>query len=93
MISRRVGGTAALVDAWRLDDLDGKPEGLAFTAQGHAVVGLDTRKPRRNLTLLEPEVAVFWALKASCRSGRAAPIRLGRARAWFKTRSADFVTT
>jgi hypothetical protein len=50
------GGTAALVDAWRLDDLDGKPEGLAFTAQGHAVVGLDTRKPRRNLVLLEPAV-------------------------------------
>jgi hypothetical protein len=51
------GGTAALVDAWGLDDLDGKPEGLAFTAQGHAVVGLDTRKPRRNLVLLEPAVA------------------------------------
>jgi hypothetical protein len=51
------GGAAALVDEWRLDDLDGKPEGLAFTAQGHAVVGLDTRKPRRNLVLLEPAVA------------------------------------
>jgi hypothetical protein len=51
------GGTAELVDAWRLDDLDGKPEGLAFTAQGHAVVGLDTRKPRRNLVLLEPAIA------------------------------------
>jgi hypothetical protein len=25
--------------------------------QGHAVVGLDTRKPRRNLALLEPAVA------------------------------------
>ena len=51
------GGTAALVDAWRLGDLDGKPEGLAFTAQGHAVVGLDTRKARRNLVLLKPAVA------------------------------------
>lgn len=51
------GGVAALVDAWRLGDLDGKPEGLAFTAQGCAVVGLDTRKPRRNLVLLEPAVA------------------------------------
>jgi len=51
------GGTAALLDAWRLGDLDGKPEGLAFTAQGHAIVGLDTRKPRRNLVLLEPAVA------------------------------------
>ena len=46
---------ALFIDA--LDDLDGKPEGLAFTAQGHAVVGLDTRKPRRNLVLLEPPVA------------------------------------
>jgi hypothetical protein len=51
------GGAAALLDAWRLGDLDGKPEGLAFTAQGSAVVGLDTRKPRRNLVLLEPAVA------------------------------------
>jgi hypothetical protein len=51
------GGTATLLDAWQLGDLDGKPEGLAFTAQGRAIVGLDTRKPRRNLLLLEPEVA------------------------------------
>ena len=51
------GGTAALLDAWRLGDLDGKPEGLAFTAQGCAIVGLDTRKARRNLVLLEPAVA------------------------------------
>jgi hypothetical protein len=51
------GGTAALVNAWRLGDLDGKPEGLAFTAEGCAIVGLDTRKARRNLVLLEPAVA------------------------------------
>jgi hypothetical protein len=51
------GGAASLLDAWRLGDLDGKPEGLAFTAQGQAVVGLDTRKARRNLVLLEPAVA------------------------------------
>jgi hypothetical protein len=51
------GGAAALLDAWRLGDLDGKPEGLAFTAEGRAVVALDTRKPRRNLLLLEPAVA------------------------------------
>ena len=50
------GGTAAVLDAWRLGDLDGKPEGLAFTAQGRAIVGLDTRKSRRNLVLLEPAV-------------------------------------
>jgi hypothetical protein len=52
-----VGGTATLLDAWRLDDLDGKPEGLSFTAQGRAIVGLDTRKARRNLVLLEPPIA------------------------------------
>ena len=51
------GGAAALVDAWRLGDLDGKPEGLAFAAEGHAIVGLDTRKPRQNLVLLEPAIA------------------------------------
>jgi len=51
------GGTASLVNSWRLGDLDGKPEGLAFTAEGRAIVGLDTRKARRNLVLLEPAVA------------------------------------
>ena len=51
------GGTAALLDAWQLGDINGKPEGLAFTAQGRAIVGLDTRKQRRNLVLLEPAVA------------------------------------
>ena len=51
------GGSASLLDAWRLDDVDGKPEGLAFTAEGRAIVGLDTRKARRNLVLLEPAVA------------------------------------
>jgi len=51
------GGTAALLDAWRLGEMDGKPEGLAFTAEGRAIVGLDTRKKRRNLILMEPAVA------------------------------------
>jgi hypothetical protein len=51
------GGTAALLAAWWLGDLDGKPEGLSFTAEGRAIVGLDTRKPRQNLVLLEPAVA------------------------------------
>jgi hypothetical protein len=51
------GGIAALLDAWRIAELDGKPEGLAFTAQGRAIVGLDTRKARRNLVLLEPAIA------------------------------------
>jgi len=51
------GGTATLLEAWQLGDLDGKPEGLAFTALGRAVVGLDTRKARRNLVLLDPAIA------------------------------------
>jgi hypothetical protein len=51
------GGTADLVKAWRIGELDGKPEGLAFTAQGCAVLGLDTRKRRNNLVLLEPAIA------------------------------------
>jgi hypothetical protein len=51
------GGAAGLLAAWPLGDLDGKPEGLAFTPQGHAIVALDTRKARRNLVLLEPPVA------------------------------------
>jgi hypothetical protein len=51
------GGAASHLSAWSLGDLDGKPEGLAFTPQGHAIVGLDTRKARRNLVLLEPAIS------------------------------------
>jgi hypothetical protein len=51
------GGIVELTDVWRLDDLKGKPEGLAFTAEGRAIVALDKRKPRRNLVLLEPAIA------------------------------------
>jgi hypothetical protein len=51
------GGTAVLLDTWRLGDLNGKPEGLAFSRRGRAIVGLDTRKARRNLVLLEPAIA------------------------------------
>ena len=40
-----------------LIDLDGKPERLALTAQGRAIVGPDTRKPRRYLVLLKPAIA------------------------------------
>ena len=35
------GGVATLTAAWRLDDLNGKPEGLAFARTGHAIVALD----------------------------------------------------
>ena len=57
MISRRAAAPLRSLMRGELGDLGGKPEGLAFTAQGRAIVGLDTRKPRRNLLLLEPAVA------------------------------------
>ena len=52
------GGTVAASATWRLGELKGKPEGLAFTPNGRALVGLDTRKARHNLVLLEPPIAV-----------------------------------
>ena len=52
-----ISGVAALTAAWRLSNLDGKPEGLAFTAKGRAIVALYERKARRNLFLLEPAIA------------------------------------
>jgi hypothetical protein len=51
------GGAAALTASWRLDDLDAKPEGLAFAATGRAIVALDKRKAHNNLVLLEPAIA------------------------------------
>jgi hypothetical protein len=51
------GGMTTFAAAWQLDELDGKPEGLAFTAEGRAIVALDTRKARHNLVLLEPPIA------------------------------------
>ena len=50
-------GAASAEEVWRLGKLDGKPEGLAFTPNGRAVVALDTRKARHNLVLFEPPVA------------------------------------
>lgn len=51
------GSSVACTATWRLEDLDGKPEGLSFDAEGRAVVALDTRKQRKNLVLLEPAIA------------------------------------
>jgi hypothetical protein len=51
------GGTATAAASWRLGNLDGKPEGLAFTPNGRAMVALDTRKARHNLLLFEPPIA------------------------------------
>jgi hypothetical protein len=52
------GGIAACSAVWPLGDLGGKPEGLAFTRNGRAVVALDKRKRRHNLVLLEPAIAM-----------------------------------
>ncbi len=51
------GGVVSAPATWRLGDLEGKPEGLAFTPNGRALVALDTRKARHNLVLLEPPIA------------------------------------
>ncbi|MCU0477781.1 MAG: hypothetical protein MUE92_03405 [Chloroflexi bacterium] len=52
------GAAIATAEAtWELPGLDGKPEGLAFTPGGRAIVALDTKKPRRNLVLLDPAIA------------------------------------
>jgi hypothetical protein len=57
------GGTAAFKSGWRLGELNGKPEGLTFTASGQAIVALDRRKPRQNLIILEP--AIMWRRKTT----------------------------
>lgn len=51
------GGAARLTASWSLGSLKGKPEGLAFTPDGRAVVALDKRKRRRNLFVLQPAIA------------------------------------
>jgi hypothetical protein len=52
------GGTATLQACWRLRKIKGKPEGLAFTPKGRAIVALDTRKPRGNLVVFDPPIAI-----------------------------------
>lgn len=51
------GGVARASALWTLDDVDGKPEGLAFLPSGYAVVALDTRKAKHNLLLMGPAIA------------------------------------
>jgi hypothetical protein len=51
------GGVVSAPASWKLGDVGGKPEGLAFTPNGRALVALDTRKARHNLLLLEPPIA------------------------------------
>ena len=53
-----VGDPVARADeVWELPMLDGKPEGLALTRNGRAMVALDTKKAKENLVLLEPPIA------------------------------------
>jgi hypothetical protein len=53
-----VGDTVARADeVWELPALDGKPEGLALTRSGRAIVALDTKQAKENLVLLEPPIA------------------------------------
>lgn len=49
--------TVRHIASWSLGSLKGKPEGLAFTPDGRAIVALDKRKKERNLVLLEPAIA------------------------------------
>jgi hypothetical protein len=51
------GGIAVLAASWELRKIKGKPEGLAFTPKGRAIVALDTRKARHNLVLFDPPIA------------------------------------
>jgi hypothetical protein len=44
-------------EVWPLPLLDGKPEGLALTRNGRAIVALDTKQAKENLVLLEPPIA------------------------------------
>jgi len=57
------GGDATAAASWRLDDVDGKPEGLAFDATGRAVVALDKGKgkAKKNLLMFEPAIAMAAA--------------------------------
>jgi hypothetical protein len=53
-----VGDEVALADeVWQLPRLAGKPEGLALTRNGRAIVALDKKEARDNLLLLEPPIA------------------------------------
>jgi hypothetical protein len=61
-LRREAGGDMALVafgdrEVWQLPTLDGKPEGLALTRNGRAMVALDTKLAKENLVLLEPPIA------------------------------------
>lgn len=48
------GGTVEPVGVWRIAGKPENPEGLVILADGSALIGLDTKAPRRNLLRLEP---------------------------------------
>jgi hypothetical protein len=54
------GGTAMADKVWRLGDIEGKPEGLAFTRHGRAIVALDTKEKTHNLIVLDPPIVTWW---------------------------------
>lgn len=70
------GGTASLEASWKIAGLKGKPEGLAFTGDGRAIVALDKKKKRRNLALLAPAIAAPTAARRPSASGRPPSRRL-----------------
>ncbi|RBP45124.1 hypothetical protein DES53_103121 [Roseimicrobium gellanilyticum] len=48
---------ASCVAVWELDGVDGKPEGLAFTPKGQAIIALDQKETAGNLVLMTPAIA------------------------------------
>lgn len=48
---------ASCVAIWDLDGVEGKPEGLAFTPKGQAVIALDQKETKDNLLLMTPAIA------------------------------------
>lgn len=48
----------ACLAIWELEGVKGKPEGLAFTPRGQAVIALDHRGTESNLLLMTPALAV-----------------------------------
>jgi hypothetical protein len=48
---------ASGVAIWELDDVKRKPEGLAFTPKGQAVIALDQKDTEDNLLLMTPAIA------------------------------------
>jgi hypothetical protein len=49
-------GQATVERVWRMDDIEGKPEGLAFSRRGRAIVALDTPGKAENLIVLDPPI-------------------------------------